>query len=360
MMMRNITLPTGPYDWHPERVSRAIYDARLAAFRGALQAHGLAGGIVSGSTFDDGALVWVTGFTPKLGPAFAIVPAAGEPRLLFSGGASMRPSAQKLTWFADVKALRGLATELAELRVAGAGTWGLAEDAGLTWDNRCAIIAAFGGEPVDITPAVDHLRRAHEPEVLPLIRCAGTVMRQVESALLNSAAARGTRWAMRLATERAAQAAGAQDIRMRLARRDFGPAEPVDPDDSVLPACASVALAVRVEGYWLCGRSWLGSPAPALRSVWERLAPRLSAGSTPASFAQVVAPARIEIFAVGHSLVERVLAAGEPLSPAQCVGITLATDAAGETGLSAVVEIGTGGARVLWIAALLQPMEQVR
>jgi hypothetical protein len=359
MMMRNITLPTGPYDWHPERVSRAIYESRLAAFREALQAHGLAGCIVSGSTFDDGALVWLTGFTPKLGPAFAIVPLAGEPRLLFSGGAGMRPSAERLTWFADVKALRGLSTDLTEARGAGAYPWGLAEDAGLSWDHHRAIAAACGGEPIDITRAMDHLRSAHEPDVLPLIRHGGAVVRHVESALRSSAAAGGTRWALQLAAERAAHAAGAQDIRMRLSRRDCGPAEPVDPDDTLLPASASVALAVRVENYWLCGRSWLGPHAPALRDVWECLAPRLSAGCTPASLAQVVAPARIEIVALGHSLAEKALDAGESLSAAQCVGITLATDAAGETGLSAVVEIGTGGARVLWLAAPLQPKEQV-
>jgi hypothetical protein len=359
MMMRNITLPTGPYDWHPERVSRAVYAARLAAFREALQAHGLAGCIVSGSTFDDGALAWLTGFTPKLGPAFAIVPAAGEPRLLFSGGAGMRPSAQKLTWLADVKALRGLATDLMELRAAGSGAWGLAEDAGLTWDDRGAIVAACGGEPVDVTPAMDHLRCAHEPDVLPLIRRAGTVMRHVETALRDAAVAGRTRWAVRLAAERSAHMAGAQDIRMRLARRDYGPAEPVDPDGSVHPACAAVALAVRVDNYWLCGRTWSGSHAPALRRIWDRLVPRLAVGSTAASFAQIAAPARVEICAVGHSLVERALEAGEPLSPGQCVGITLAADAADGAGLSAVVEIGTSGAHVLWLAAPLQPTEQV-
>lgn len=359
MMMRNITLPTGPYDWHAERVSCAVYEARLAAFRGMLQAQDLAGCIVTGSTFDDGALVWLTGFTPKLGPAFAIMPAVGEPRLLFSGGAGMRGSAQKLTWLGDVKALRGLAADLAELRVAGAGRWGLVEDTGLTWDNRCTIVAAIAGEPVDLTLATDHLRRVCEPEAVPLIRDAGAVLRQVETALHNAAIARGTRWAVRLAAERAAHAAGAQDIRMRLSRRDFGPAEPVDPDDTLLPTCAAVALAVRVDHYWLCGRSWLGSHHPSLRGVWERLVPRLSAGSTPAALARVAAPARTEMFSVGHSLVERALDVGEPLSSGQGVGITLATEETGAAGLSAVVEIGAGEPRVLWLAAPLQPTGQV-
>ena len=359
MMMRNITLPTGPYDWHPERVSRAVYVARLAVLRNALKTHGLAGCIVSGSTFDDGALAWLTGFTPKLGPAFAIVPAAGEPRLLFSGGAGMRPSAQKLTWLADVKALRALATDLAELPAVESGAWGLAEDAGLTWDDRGAIVAARGGEPVDITPTMDDLRCAHEPDVLPLIRHAGTIMREVETTLREVAVTGRTRWAVRLAAERAAQIAGAQDIRMRLSRRDFGPAEPVDPDGSVSPACATVALALRVDNYWLCGRTCSGSHAPALRSVWDRLVPRLAAGSTAASLAQAAAPAQVGLCAVGHSLVERTPGADEPLSPGQCVGITLAAHAADAAGLSAVVEIGTSRGHVLWAAAPLQPTEQV-
>ena len=106
MLMRNIALPTGPYDWHPERISREIYANRLSALQNILRARGLDGAIVTGSTFDDGALAWLTGFTPKLGPAFAIVPATTPPRLLFSGGPGMRPSAQKLTWLDDVVALR--------------------------------------------------------------------------------------------------------------------------------------------------------------------------------------------------------------------------------------------------------------
>lgn len=353
-MMRNIALPVGRYDWHPELVPRAVYDARLAAFRAVLHAHGLVGAIITGSTFDDGALVWVTNFTPKLGPAFALVPLAGEPRLLFSGGAGMSPSAKKLTWFDNVAALRALPIDLADLRRAGPGAWGLVEDAGLSWDNRRAIVAACGSAPVEITAAVTRLRRVHEPTVLPLIRRAGAVMGQVESASCMSAAGQGTRWALRLAAERAAHAAGAQDIRLRLSRSDFGPAEPADPDDSLLPACAAMDLALRVENYWICGRTWVGTHAPAARNVWERLVSWLSAGSTPASLAQAAAPSRVEIVSVGHSLAATALDESEPFSPGQCVAITLTADASSSAGLSAVVEIGTSAPHVIWLAAPLQ------
>ncbi|MBN8899277.1 MAG: hypothetical protein J0H35_14055, partial [Rhodospirillales bacterium] len=92
--MPSIALPTGPYDWHPERTPRSVFDARLANFRQAMARHGVTQAIVHGNGFDHAALHWLTHFTPKLGPAYALIPATGEPRLLFAGGPGMKPSAK--------------------------------------------------------------------------------------------------------------------------------------------------------------------------------------------------------------------------------------------------------------------------
>ena len=68
---------------------------------------GVTHAVVHGNGFDHGALAWLTHFTPKLGPAYALVPATGPLRLLFAGGPGMKPSAQRLTWVEDVRALQG-------------------------------------------------------------------------------------------------------------------------------------------------------------------------------------------------------------------------------------------------------------
>src|SRR6478752_457860 len=98
MRMMETTLLTGPYDWDPKLTPRGEFEARLAAARAVLRERGLHGLIVGGTSPEHGALAWLTGFTPKLGPALAFIPAQGELRLAFSGGPAMLPSAQRLTY----------------------------------------------------------------------------------------------------------------------------------------------------------------------------------------------------------------------------------------------------------------------
>ena len=99
MMMPSIALPTGPYDWHPERTPRSVYEIRVAQFRTTMAERSVTHAVVHGNGFDHGALNWLTHFTPKLGPAYALVPAIGALRVLFAGGPGMKPSAQRLTWW---------------------------------------------------------------------------------------------------------------------------------------------------------------------------------------------------------------------------------------------------------------------
>jgi hypothetical protein len=95
-MRPTVALPTGPFDWYPERIAQNTFEARLAALRFEMNRHGITHLVVHGNVFDHDALTWLTHFTPKLGPAYALVPAKGPLQLLFSGGPGMKPSAQRL------------------------------------------------------------------------------------------------------------------------------------------------------------------------------------------------------------------------------------------------------------------------
>ena len=50
------------------------YLERIAAVRLILEAHGIDGLLVPGGVMRHGALAYLTGYTPKLQPAFALVP----------------------------------------------------------------------------------------------------------------------------------------------------------------------------------------------------------------------------------------------------------------------------------------------
>ena len=351
MLMRNIALPTGPYDWHPERLSRDVYVVRLLAFRAVLQVRGLGGAIVTGSTFDDGALVWLTGFTPKLGPAFVIVPAVGEPRLLFSGGPGMRPSAQKLTWLDDVVALRDFARDVRPKFVRQNEQWGLCEDAGLSLARWRAVLTALGSQPIDVTSDVSRLRSVPEAQAASLIRHAVHVVGQTEAVLSDAANVGETRWAARLAAEKVAFAAGAQDLRLKMSRRDDGPVEPVDPDGSILPKRAAVTLAVRVDGYWLCGRTLVGENVPSAPGPWRQVMSQLSEGVAISSVMNTVLPMQLEIFPIGHSLVETSLDREAKLSPGQFVCVLMSSTDPERADLSALIEVGRDRLHLLWAAA---------
>ena len=112
------SLLIGNYDWDPGRLPLAEFQERLAAVCARLGARGLAGLIVHGDALDNGALAYLTGFTPKHGSAFAFVGAGGEVWILAPGGAAMIEAAKRLTWVDDVVAGNRLA-ERVEAWLAG-------------------------------------------------------------------------------------------------------------------------------------------------------------------------------------------------------------------------------------------------
>ena len=92
MRMKNTALLTGPYDWNPELLPLAEFDARLAAARSVLAQREATALLVHGNTVEHGALAYLTGFVPKLGPAFALLSRDGPIRVLASGGPGMMRS----------------------------------------------------------------------------------------------------------------------------------------------------------------------------------------------------------------------------------------------------------------------------
>ena len=250
-MRPSIALPTGPYDWNAERHPTAVFEERVALLRRVLSERGLTHAIVHGNGFDHEALLWLTHLTPKLGPAYALVPAGGTLRVLFSGGPGMKPSAQRLTWVEDVVALKSIAGDVAAWLGAGSesGSFkvGLVEGGSMLRGDFAAVKHA-AGDVVLLDDAVAALRDGTESA-----RAAAAAAQTMQVAVrrLAELAKRGADVRrIIIDVERAAYEAGAQDVRMLVGRRPHGP--PTTPPDAPLAfeGPSVFAIFVRQDGAW--------------------------------------------------------------------------------------------------------------
>ena len=375
-MMASIALPTGPYDWHPERIPRGVYEARGEQARMAMRQRGVTNMIVHGNGFDHGGLAWLTGFTPKLGPGYALIPVEGASRLLFAGGSGMRPSAARLTWIEDVAALKGIAADLGQWLGEGtssrAPVLGLCEGRAMALDDWQAATRAVPGhrQLVELDDAIDGLRRAKTPIEIALIRRAAAILGSATDELAAASLVHGVRTAA-LAAERLAYDAGAQDIRVRIGTRPWAAPIALGTGDHRIDGPVRVAVAVRYAGYWVHGHFVAGVlPAEAVRRARDTIADHLGClrpGATAADLAAGLGTAmgtamgtetRCTVTGVGLSPAEHpFLTDGDELRAGDVCVLTLSCEAGrGQRGQwSAIVAIDVGGHELLWTPPGLSP-----
>ncbi len=251
--MKNTALLTGPYDWDPALLPLAEFEARLAAVRHALAASGAAALLVHGNSVEHGALAYLTGFIPKLGPAFALVPREGPVRLLASGGPGMISSAKLLTWVEDVRPLNNLRIALSEWLGetvhdgrAMLGLWGGSKLAHRPYSAVTAATQAFD-QLIDMDDQLDALRRRKSSCELDLLREACHILAVACTAFERAAAEGSGARSAALAAERGAFAAGAQDVRILASARNGGPPLPFDGPGDIRVAPLLACLADRAE-----------------------------------------------------------------------------------------------------------------
>src|SRR5262245_66046972 len=106
------TLLVGPADWDSQRMPKEEFLARATALW--REAPAACGAIVYGGRAYHPELAYLTGFTPKLEAALALVPRVGAPRLLVGGGPNMLPAAKSLTWIENLRPLRDTRATVAQ------------------------------------------------------------------------------------------------------------------------------------------------------------------------------------------------------------------------------------------------------
>ena len=367
--MLETALLTGPYDWDATLLPRAEFDARIEAVRALLRERGFAGLFVGGTSPEHGALNYLTGFVPKLGPAIAFIPGEGDIRIAFSGGPPMLPSAQRLTFVADVRALRSVEQDakswLGEAAGARFALWG---DYAITSDVRADLDRAAPSPLTVLDKELDALRRRKTERERSLIARACDILRvTVQTFRAAIAKGTGTRSAA-LAAERAAYAEDAQDFRILVSAQDGGMPQPLEGTDDPHPDPLLACIAVRFAGYWAEGLVTIASKQTtaftnaeaALAAVLRKIRPGAASPALAEMARAALAGFDTHPFVaaslgngIGLSREEAPFLGAESPSTLQEGDICLVRvgahgGAANAAIVSAMVNVGTTGADVLW------------
>ena len=372
MQALRTTLLTGPYDWDPDLLPRRAFEARVDAVRAVLAAENAAGLIVHGNSGDYGALAYLTAFVPKLGPSLAFMPREGALRVLTEGTDLMLPWAKRLTWVEDVRTLANVAViadewlrEIAPQGNVTLATWGGGAMPHIIASGIARAVAAAKGKIVAMDGPLDAVRRRKSPLERRLMGDAAAILDRVVAAFLAAAKQGNGNRSAALAAERAAYAAGAQDVRVAASLHPGGPPLPIDGGED-LPLDPLLAdIAVQWSGYWAEGLVTATSrPGPALARTEAALAATLDsarARDTGAALLQAAIAALAPCVphalmqggignAIGLSLEEGRLGAADKLTEGGVYVLRVGAqgDAADAAGVSAMIAIDGAVAEILW------------
>jgi len=244
----------GPSDWDAEVMPQGEFEKRIAALWRTYPEAPCA--IVYGDRCHHAELAYLTNLVPKLEAAVAVLFPTGEHEICVGGGPNMVGAARPLTWISALKPLRGgeaIGRRAAESRTTLPGVPLLIGGDYIPTALRQGIIEAIGEPPVDATAQVWALMRRTSSFDLSAIRESCFVLTAAMAAIAEARRAGAGITAAVLAGERAANAAGAQDVRTLFSingGRTLVPfTTPIDPSTGPL----QVYVAVRRFNYWAEG-----------------------------------------------------------------------------------------------------------
>src|ERR1043166_582768 len=216
MLTVHPTLLIGPSDWQADRMPREEFDRRINMLWRRCPAASRA--IVYGDARHHAELAYFTNFVPKLEPAVALLSADGGHKLLVGGGANMIGAAKPLTFIENLAPL-GNGQAVATWAAGDAGDWPTVPVAVGARHMAVALRASIDA----VARVFDHAHNA-DAEVWSLMRAKSSyellasresclVLRPTVAAIAKAARSGATVTAAVLAGERAANTAGAQDVR---------------------------------------------------------------------------------------------------------------------------------------------------
>lgn len=279
MRLKPTALLTGPYDWDPAIVPVQEFESRLANVEHVLASREVSALIVHGNSAEYGALAYLTGLVPKLGPAFALIGRDSSVRLLVSGSPTMLGAAKRLTWVEDVRPIGDLKNsisawlkEILREEHANVGLWGHCSMALRPYNAIRSAIEPLG-RVVELDAPLEVLRLRKSSLEQELCRQASRILGDSVAELTRTHAAGSGARSSCLAAELVAFRLGAQDARTLASTRHGGAPVILDAaaNDSKLDPLLAY-MAVRFAGYWVEGfitlaRSGTGALTAAQRSL---------------------------------------------------------------------------------------------
>jgi|SRR5579862_1714507 len=280
----------GAYDWDDRIVPRAEFEARIKKVLGKIAGSGVSGLVVYGNKIDNAALAYLTHFTPKLDAAFALIAPDGGVRLHSAGSPQMMVNAQRLTWVEGVKPMRDAGRHIAEWAEAlPPGPLALWATETMPADLLPRLEAALPSRPLrDVGALLDPLLRRKSPVARRLIEGACTMLGASSAALRQAFRDGATAREAIVAAEKAAAAAGAQDIRVLASMSAGGTPTALDYPQSGRIDPLLNYIAVRHAGYWADGFLTLATtPSPTLARTQEALAAMIAKARVGASVTEL-------------------------------------------------------------------------
>jgi hypothetical protein len=285
------TLLIGPSDWNAQQMPRAEFEGRIAAlWRNAGDA---TRAVVLGNRRHHAELAYFTNFVPKLEPAVAVLSRTGAHRL-FVGSPNMIGAARPLTFLEHVLPMKDMATTLGGDRQPALLVGADYAPAALRKTVTEAIGETFAR---DATFGVWSQMRRKSPYELNAIDAAAKATGAARKAMRQVLAGSAPITAAVLAGERAAIAAGAQDVRTLLSLDGGHTLRPYTAPLDQMFDPTLVYIAVRRFNYW--GESFpLFAAVPQLSLVsaaaWAAMRTALAAikpGVAVAEIGQLIATA---------------------------------------------------------------------
>jgi Xaa-Pro aminopeptidase len=359
------TLLIGPADWDAQRLPRAEFEVRINALW--CDAPQAGGAVVYGDARDHAALAYLTHFTPKLEAAVALIPRAGDARLLVGGGINMLPAAQPLTWIENLLPLRSLGKSVTEwARGLGEQPILIGGDA-MPYAMHGEIAKAFGSDTAlqDGIGIVHKRMRCKSARELSAVRESCAILADAVAALTEANASGESVTAAIIAAEHAAYRRGAQDVRSLFSLDGGSTLRPFDRPVEQAVDPLQAYLAVRHAGYWAEGFVVLrrqphtarDAARKALQAGITRVAPGTKRSESTAAIARALQGRRRHpvslpsAVSIGLAL-EETVPDDEPLAAGEVISLRagMADPESGSAVVSAMIAVGERGHEILWSA----------
>ena len=255
-MQPSVTI--GSYTWAQDRLPSDEFALRLDDLRAAMERNGWLAVLVYGDVRDHGALAYLSNFIPRVRWGMALLPRAGDARLLCAMSTRDLPAMRTLTWIADVRSGMGPEWEkafdpwLAQLGVE-CGT----ELATLGFDLmapvlRDAVQRSLAGHlalrRADDVLAVPPARK--RPRELTMMRASCQLLDTAAKAFIDSWRQSGAPETAALDAERTARLLAAQDVRTLVSLDRGRTLVPFRGSFEKIDGPLVGYLAVKVMGYW--------------------------------------------------------------------------------------------------------------